>query len=37
MSCANKHDNEEVHLGRDAASIKSQRAEKRGGGGGGGG
>lgn len=26
MSCANKHDNEGVHLGRDAASIKSQRA-----------
>lgn len=25
MSCANKHDNEGVHLGRDAASIKSQR------------
>ncbi len=35
MSCANKHDNEGVHLGRDAASIKSQRAEKKRGGGGG--
>lgn len=34
MSCANKHDNEGVHLGRDAASIKSQRAEKKKGGGG---